>query len=271
MISVLRTAHSVSQNSACCHPVLQPSVQRHTALHFHGQTQHPHLQAALHAVHRAALWGGAGMGPGAAPCCLPRDPWMGPPCSPGPACSQTPSLIHTFVPMLALCCPILPAGRALGVLPQALLQWPHARLVAASHPAWCRFHGVRTGLEEGEEGAAFKVGLIHESLFWAGVLGRRIVAIPRPCECAVPGAHGTGLGEHQVGRGAAAPWLLHLPERVPGSICQTPLGRNCRHQGSIHPLWLPKVWSPPLLNGPYPPPHLGLEEGVEQSKECSQW
>lgn len=225
------------------------------------------------------------MGPGAAPCCLPRDPWMGPSCSPGPACSQTPSLIHPFVPMLALCCPILPAGRALGVLPHALLQWPHARLVAASHPAWCRFHGVRTGLEEGEEGAAFKLGLIHESLFWAGVLGRRIVAIPRPCECAVPGAHGTGLGEHQVGRGAAAPWLLHLPERVPGSICQTPLGRNCRHQGSIHPLWLPQSmvttspeWSspwgvvtPPLLNGPYPPPHLGLEEGVEQSKECSQW
>lgn len=27
--------------------------------------------------------------------------------------------------------------------PQALLQCPHARLVAASHPAWCRFHGRR--------------------------------------------------------------------------------------------------------------------------------
>lgn len=72
------------------------------ALHCHGADADPHLQAVLHAVlwGRAALWGGAGMGPGAAPCCLPREPWVGPALQPGSCLFPNPITHPSLCPLL---------------------------------------------------------------------------------------------------------------------------------------------------------------------------
>lgn len=156
----------------------------------------------------------------------PESPGWARPCSLAPVCSQTPSLIHPSVP----CCAILPASRALAILP------PGPAAVPPCPPCYCLPSCLVQISWEKVRRCSLRTDLIRESLFWAGVVGRRSTAVPRPCECAVPGDHGMGLGERRVGRGAPAPWLLHLPERVPGSTCWTPLGRHCKHQGSVHPL-----------------------------------